>query len=122
MSRTRLLSLVPLLTLLVISQTVHADDADTAADVLAERMLQAIGGREAWAALRNTINGSRQNRVGEPTVVHAVITMDFEKPRFRIETTASDLHLIRVINGDNGWRLRRNANGRNYLVAVTIDP
>jgi hypothetical protein len=32
--------------------------------------------------------------------------MDFERPRFRIETTARDLHLIRVIDGKNSWRLR----------------
>ena len=78
-----------------------------AADALAEKMLDRLGGRAAWAGLRNTINGSQQNRVGEPTVVYAVITMDFESPRFRIETTAQDLHLIRVIDGDNNWRLNR---------------
>ena len=71
-------------------------------------MLERLGGRAAWAGLRNTINGSQQNRAGEPTVVYAVITMDFERPRFRIETTAQDLRLIRVIDGDNSWRLRRS--------------
>ncbi len=75
---------------------------------LAEKMLERLGGRAAWATLRNTINGSQQNRAGEPTVVYAVITMDFEKPRFRIETTAQDLHLIRVIDQKNSWRLRRS--------------
>ena len=73
-------------------------------------MLNTIGGRDAWASLKNTINGSQQYRAGEPTVVHAVITMDFEKPRFRIETTAQDLHLVRVINGKKSWRIRRNGN------------
>ena len=82
--------------------------SDAAADALAEKMLQAIGGREAWANLKNTVNGSQQNRASEPTVVYAVITMDFEQARFRIETTAEDLHLIRVINGDRSWRLRRS--------------
>jgi hypothetical protein len=81
-----------------------------AANKAAEQMLEALGGRNAWAELRNTINGSVQNRVNEPTVVYAVITMDFQKPRFRIETTARDLHLIRVINGDKNWRLRRSGN------------
>ncbi len=80
---------------------------NSAAEKTADQMLEALGGRTAWAELKNTINGSQQNRVGEPTVVYAVITMDFEKPRFRIETTAQDLHLIRVINGDRNWRLRR---------------
>ena len=79
---------------------------DPAARELADKMLERLGGREAWADLRNTINGSQQNRAGEPTVVYAVITMDFERPRFRIETTAQDLHLIRVVDGENSWRLR----------------
>jgi len=37
-------------------------------------MLERLGGRSAWAGLKNTINGSQQNRAGEPTVVFAVIT------------------------------------------------
>lgn len=81
--------------------------SEAAAEALAEKMLGAVGGREAWANLKNTVNGSQQNRVSEPTVVYAVITMDFERPRFRIETTAENLHLIRVINGEQSWRLRR---------------
>lgn len=108
MSQIDFLRMAPLLFLLLISQAVRGDDADVAAEAMAEQMLQAIGGRQAWAAVRNTINGSQQNRAGEPTVVYAVITMDFEAPRFRIETTARDLHLVRVINGDNSWRLRRS--------------
>ena len=73
----------------------------------ADRMLAALGGREAWAAARNTVNDSQQNRATEPTVVRAVITMDFERPRFRIETTGPDLHLIRVIDGERSWRKTR---------------
>ena len=85
-----------------------AQGQDSSAEALADKMLERLGGRAAWAGLRNTINGSQQNRAGDPTVVYAVITMDFQQPRFRIETTAQDLHLIRVINGENSWRLRRS--------------
>jgi hypothetical protein len=77
------------------------------AGVQADRMLAALGGRGAWAALRNTVNDSQQNRAGEPVVVRAVITMDFERPRFRIETTGPGLHTIRVIDGDRNWRKTR---------------
>jgi hypothetical protein len=77
------------------------------AETLTETMLERLGGRERWAALKNTINGSQQNRAEEPTVVYSVITMDFEQPRFRIETTATGLHLIRVIHGEESWRLSR---------------
>ncbi|MDH3895734.1 MAG: hypothetical protein OES78_14330, partial [Chromatiales bacterium] len=37
-----------------------ADDTDP--DALADKMLERLGGRAAWAGLRNTINGSQQNR------------------------------------------------------------
>ena len=70
------------------------------AERLADRMLVALGGREEWAAVTNTVNDSQQNRAGEPPVVRAVVTMDFDRPRFRIETTGPNLHLIRVIDGD----------------------
>ena len=108
MGQIDFLRVVPLLVLLLISQAVQGDDDEVAAEAMAEQMLKAIGGRQAWAAVRNTINGSQQNRASEPTVVYAVITMDFESPRFRIETTARDLHLVRVMNGDKSWRLRRS--------------
>ena len=94
---------------LILTGVAHANNSP-GAEKEADRMLDALGGRVAWAELKNTINGSQQNRVGDPTVVYAVITMDFEKPRFRIETTARDVHVIRVIDGDNNWRLRRTGN------------
>ncbi len=96
--------------LLSLSATAANASEASPAGKAAEKMLEAIGGRQAWAELRNTINGSVQNRVTEPTVVYAVITMDFEKPRFRIETTAKDIRVVRVIDDDNNWRLRRSGN------------
>ena len=107
-TRSVVMSMLAGLPALLLSLTVTAQG--TSADALADKMFDRLGGRATWADLRNTINGSQQNRAGEPTVVYAVITMDFERPRFRIETTARDLHLIRVIDGDNSWRLRRSGN------------
>jgi hypothetical protein len=74
---------------------------------MAERMLSAIGGRPGWAALKNTVNDSLQFRLEEPTVVRAVIRMDFTRPRFRIDTTAPGIMVARVIDGDRNWRLNR---------------
>ena len=92
---------------LVLACAAHRAEADQAG-ALAQRMLDRLGGSEAWAQLKNTVNGSQQNRAGDPTVVHAIISMDFERPRFRIETTAPGLYLLRVIDGpDNSWRIRR---------------
>jgi hypothetical protein len=77
------------------------------AEALAERLLAAVGGRAAWAAARATVNDSRQDWDGEPPVLRVTITMDFEQPRFRIETRAGNLYLVRVIDGDRHWRLTR---------------
>lgn len=84
-----------------------ANSAADSAEALADRMLGAIGGRAAWARVRNLVNDSQQNRSEEPTVVRAVIHMDFERPRFRIETTGPSLHLIRAVDGERNWRLSR---------------
>ena len=81
--------------------------ADATAEQTAERMLSSLGGREAWARARNTVNDSRQDWDGEPPQLRVVITMDFERPRIRIETRGKDLHLVRVLDGDKHWRLSR---------------
>ena len=83
----------------------------TTAEAEAERMLQAIGGRGAWAAVKNTVNDSQQNRAaGEFPVVRAIITIDFERPRVRIETRGPNLDVVRVIDGEKHWR--RNREGK----------
>lgn len=75
----------------------------------AERMLAALGGRAAWAGVKNTVNDSQQNRAtGELAVVRAVITIDFERPRVRIETRGTNLDVVRVIDGDKQWRRMRD--------------
>lgn len=78
------------------------------ADSLAERMLASLGGRAAWAAAKNTVNDSRQDWDGDPSELRVVITMDFERPRVRIETWGRDLHLVRAIDGDKHWRRTRD--------------
>ena len=82
--------------------------AGSEAEAAVERMLTALGGRAAWAAVHNTVNVSQQNRVVEPAVVSAVITMDFDRPRFRVETTGPDLHVARAIDGERHWRRNRS--------------
>lgn len=82
--------------------------ASTDAAQLAERMLAALGGRDAWARAKNTVNDSRQDWDGEPPELRVVITMDFERPRIRIETWGKDLHVIRVLDGESHWRMSRD--------------
>lgn len=74
---------------------------------MAERLLGAIGGRARWAAVTNTVNDSQQNLVADPTVLRVVITMDFARPRFRIDTTGPNLKTVRVIDGPRSWMLTR---------------
>ena len=88
---------------------------------MAERMLSAIGGRNAWARVSSTFNDSQQNRLGDPTVVRTLITMEFERQRFRIETTAPDLHLIRVVDHDRSWRLNRQGRIESLPGAVVAE-
>jgi hypothetical protein len=78
-----------------------------AAEDSVERMLQALGGRAAWARVTNTVNDSQQNLLVDPAVLRVVITMDFERPRVHIETTAPGLHVARAMNGDRHWRRNR---------------
>lgn len=85
-----------------------ASTASTEVEDLAERMLSALGGRTAWASTTNTVNDSQQNWDGEPALLRVVITMDFEQPRFRIDTRADKLHVIRVVDGDRHWRVSRD--------------
>ena len=103
--RRQLAPIFMALTLIFWVPLCHA--AAAGAQALAATMLNRLGGRAAWAGLKNTINGSQQNRATEPTVVYAILTMDFERPRFRIETSGQAIHLIRVIDGDRSWRLNR---------------
>lgn len=63
------------LAMILLAPTALGQAAD--AEALGDRVLERLGGRAARASLNNTINGSQQNRAGEPTVVYAVITVDF---------------------------------------------
>ena len=68
---------------LILSLACHVAAAQSMdAELQATAMLERLGGRATWAGLRNTVNGSQQNRTTEPTVVYAVITMDFQQPVF----------------------------------------
>jgi hypothetical protein len=102
MKRAFMLALVAL----IFAISAHA--APTA-ESEADRMLAALGGRAAWAAVKNTVNDSQQNRAtGELPVVRAVITIDFERPRVRIETRGPNLDVVRVIDGGKHWRKTRD--------------
>ena len=93
---------------LVLSNPAASVTTTAEAEALAEKMLRAVGGRANWAAIRNTVHDAQQFRVDVPNEVRGVITMDFERPRFRIDTTAPGLRVARAIDGDRDWRLTRD--------------
>jgi hypothetical protein len=86
------------------------------ADILAERLLWAVGSRPSWASLTSTVVYSQLYRQGDPTDVGAVVTIDYRKPRLRIDTTSPYLQLVRVIDsdGDRNWLL--DGQGRHEQV------
>jgi hypothetical protein len=90
-------------------------------EALADRMLAAIGGRAAWAAVTNTVNDSQQNWDGDPPLLRVVITMDFTRPRFRIETRGEGIDLVRVIDGDRHWRTTREGSVAPVSAATLAD-
>lgn len=87
------------------------------ADIQAERLLWAVGGRPAWAGVTNTVVYSDQYRQGEGTAIGVVITSDYQRSRLRIDITSPNLQQVRVIDskGDRNWRLDRQ--GRPEKIA-----
>jgi hypothetical protein len=84
--------------------------AGTDAQALADRLLDALGGREAWARALNTRNDAQQNRSADPAVVRAVITLDFTAPRFRIDIRGADFTVARAVDGERHWRRTRDGS------------
>jgi hypothetical protein len=123
MNITRLLlpSILAIALGLALTVTAAEPPAKPGADALAEKLLAAIGGRGAWAGLRNTVNDSQQFRAGNPVEVRAVIAMDFERPRFRIDTTGPGLKLTRVIDGERDWRITADGKLSAYTAAARED-
>lgn len=90
------------------------------AEARAEQLFRALGGRARWAALTSLVNDSEQHRSEPPYSVRARIHMDFKQARWRIETTAADLHTIRVWDGPRaqGWRLTREGGVEDLPAAL----
>ena len=110
--------------IVLIASVAFAADASAqgvAADSLAERMLSAIGGRGRWAEIKNTVNDSWQSRLQEPTRVRAIITMDFETPRFRIENSTPHMRMLRVIDGNQNWRLTDRGTADSIPQAIVAE-
>jgi len=91
--------------------------AASEAETLVERLLWAVGGRPAWAAVTSTVVYSDQHRRDDPNAVGAVSTIDYQRSRLRIDTTGISLQQVRLIDseGDRNWRV--DQQGRIEKVA-----
>lgn len=91
--------------LLLCSSLFAADTATESGDARAERFLSAMGGREAWAAVRSyTIRATHYE--GNRAPFANTIWNDFAAPRVRIEAKGPDVDVRRALDGDRAWRLR----------------
>lgn len=108
MIRTALLCFAAMLGVVLNAPMATAATGDEA-DLVAERLLFAIGGRPAWAALTSSIVYTQLYGQNSPDAVDAIITTDYAQRRFRIDAIGANLHLVRVVESgkDRIWRLDR---------------
>ncbi len=96
----------PLLALLTASAT--ALFADPAGDAAAARLLEAMGGAEAWAAVDAVIVEATHWEMREPVRYANRIVNDFNAPRVRFEAHAGDWHRWELVDGDRATQRRDN--------------
>lgn len=71
-----------------------------------EALLDAMGGRSAWAELRGLAVLAVHHLAEQPAPFDNRIWLDFERPRLRIESNLLGLRRVRVLDGEQGWRQR----------------
>lgn len=72
----------------------------------AERLLAAMGGREAWAQVKFVHVTAVHDDMGLPTPYTNQIWNDFSQPRVRFEAKNERIDRRNAIIGDTGWRQR----------------
>ncbi|CAD5373227.1 conserved hypothetical protein [Rubrivivax sp. A210] len=82
--------------------------AQATPEAQADKLLDAVGGRAAWARVANLLSDSQQNSPDEPRIVRSLTALDFRAPRMRTETTAPGLHAVRVVDGERHWWYTRD--------------
>ncbi len=80
-----------------------AGDAAALGDL--ERLLDATGGRSAWARARGYRVEAVHHLADQPAPAPNAIILDFARPRVRIESRPAAGWRARVLDGDRGWRL-----------------
>ncbi|MDX2143752.1 MAG: hypothetical protein SFV19_10385 [Rhodospirillaceae bacterium] len=73
---------------------------------MAERLLAAMGGRDAWKGVAGLRVDATHHQTDQPAPYSNTIWNDFTRPRLRFEARNAQLHSIIEIDGDTGWRQR----------------
>jgi hypothetical protein len=70
-----------------------------------DALLEAMGGRAAWAAARGYAVEARHLLATEPSPIANRILLDFRAPRVRIESARPSGTIVRILDHGRGWRL-----------------
>lgn len=98
----RRLIFLPLLVLVAIAQESAPVES---AEARLERFLSAMGGRDAWAAVRSYEIRATHYEADRAPYANAIWN-DFARPAVRIEARSPEFTAMRAIDGDRGWRQR----------------
>jgi hypothetical protein len=84
----------------------HAQDTAETAEVRVARLLEAMGGREAWAHVKFAHVEAVHNELSIAEPFTNKIWNDFTSPRVRFEAKNAQLDRKRAIADGEGWRTR----------------
>jgi len=86
------------------------EGTEAAAAARVQRLLDAMGGRERWAALRGVHIQALHYETDYYQPYRNRLWVDFQAPRMRFEAESTELgKRVRAVSGDAGWRLRDGA-------------
>ncbi len=119
MNTSRCLILATTVATVLSGAAVSASEPSDAGRARAEKLLEAMGGREAWAKVKFVHVEAVHDDVDIAQSFTNKIWNDFTAPRLRFEARNAELDSRRVIDGEKGERV--GASGRSALTAEQIE-
>lgn len=77
----------------------------SAAEAVAEKLVRAMGGREAWTPLRGLTVRARHYETDVAQPYDNILHIALAEPRMRFEGRGGGMERIRAVVGDRGWRV-----------------
>lgn len=90
--------------------TMSAQEGTVSAEARLDALLEAMGGREAWAKLTGIRVHATHYEASIPAPFENVIVNDFSRPAFRVDARGPGYQRVRAINGQDGWM----SDGRTF--------